>query len=70
MFYNHHFIGMHWLWWIVLAVVIVWIVFYIFPYRAQTVYKEDVLDILKKRFARGEIEHEEYEERKHILNND
>lgn len=68
MFYNHHFIGMHWLWWIVIALLIVWIVFSIFPYRPQATYKEDALEILKKRFARGKIEREEYEERKRIIN--
>ncbi|MFQ5447107.1 MAG: SHOCT domain-containing protein [Saprospiraceae bacterium] len=32
--------------------------------------KEDPLDILKRRFANGEIDEEEYEERKAVLEED
>lgn len=67
MFYDHHFIGMHWLWWIILVGFILLVVFNIIPYRPGSELKEDALDILKKRFARGEIEREEFEERKKIL---
>lgn len=67
MFYDHHFIGMHWIWWIVVTIIILLVVFNILPYRPQTVQEENAIDILKKRFARGEIEREEFEERKKIL---
>lgn len=67
MFYNHHFIGMHWLWWIILVSVILLVVFNVIPYRPKNDLKEDAMDILKIRFARGEIEREEFEERKQIL---
>lgn len=43
------------------------LVFNILPYKATSEMKEDALNILKKRFARGEIEREEFEERKQIL---
>jgi putative membrane protein len=67
MFYNHHFFGMHWIWWVIIIVIILLVVFDVIPYRPKTDTTEDALDILKKRFARGEIEHEEFEERKKVL---
>lgn len=66
MFYDHHFIGMHWVWWIVITLTILFLVFNTLPYRFSN-SREDPLDILKKRFARGEIEKEEYQERKRII---
>lgn len=59
--------GMHWIWWIVLVATVLLVVFNIIPYRPRAGLNEDALDILKKRFARGEIEREEYEERKQVL---
>ncbi len=67
MFYDHHFIGMHWIWWIIVVGIILLIVFNVIPYRPKTELEEDAMEILKKRFARGEIEREEFEERKKIL---
>lgn len=67
MFYNHHFIGMHWIWWVVLVTVIILLLFNVIPYRPKRNSTEDALDILKKRFARGEIEREEFEDRRRIL---
>lgn len=67
MFYEHHFIGMHWIWWIVLVAIFLLVIFNILPYRPKTEPPEDALDILEKRFAQGEIEREELEERKKIL---
>lgn len=67
MFFDHHFIGMHWLWWIFLTVMVLLLVFNIVPYRSDNQLNEDALEILKKRFARGEIEKEEYEERRRII---
>ncbi|NOY47321.1 MAG: SHOCT domain-containing protein [Chlorobi bacterium] len=69
-FYDGHFGGMHIIWWIIWLVFIAWLFFMPFdlPYRKQK--KEDPLDILKKRFAKGEISKEEFEEAKKILNSD
>ena len=47
--------------------IILLVVFNIIPYRPKTELEEDAMDILKRRFARGEIEREEFEERKKIL---
>lgn len=67
MFYDHHFIGMHWLWWVISIVIILLITFNVIPFRPKNDLKEDAIDILKIRFAKGEIEREEFEERKKIL---
>ncbi len=67
MFYDHHFIGMHWIWWLLVAGFILLIIFNMLPYRTASASKEDALDILKMRYARGEIEQEEFEERKRVL---
>ncbi|WP_234573510.1 SHOCT domain-containing protein [Rhodohalobacter sp. 614A] len=67
MFYDHHLIGMHWLWWVISIIIILLIAFNIIPFRPKNDLKEDAMDILKIRFAKGEIEREEFEERKKIL---
>ncbi|PAU95077.1 hypothetical protein CK503_02440 [Aliifodinibius salipaludis] len=67
MFYDHHFIGMHWVWWIVITLTILFLVFNTLPFRFSSNSREGPLDILEKRFARGEIEKEEYQERKRII---
>ena len=67
MFYDHHFIGMHWLWWVISIVIILLITFNVIPFRPKNDLKEDAIDILKIRFAKGEIEREEFEERKKII---
>lgn len=67
MFYDHHFIGMHWIWWLIVVGIILLVVFNVIPYRPKTKLEENAMEILKKRFARGEIEREEFEERKKIL---
>ena len=65
-----HFFGMHFLWWVVglfVLIVFFW-VFYKTSFRKPQ--KDDSLQILKKRFANGEISKEEYEESKKILETD
>ncbi|GGK18704.1 hypothetical protein GCM10007962_11110 [Yeosuana aromativorans] len=69
-FYDGHFGGMHLIWWIIWMVFIVWIFFVPADIPYQKSKKESPLDILKKRFAKGEISKEEFEESKKILNSD
>lgn len=66
-FFDGHFGGMHFVWWIIWFILLVWIFFvpYDIPYKKSK--NEDPLAILKKRFAKGEITKEEYEESKKIL---
>ena len=67
MFFDHHFIGMHWILWLIVVGIILLVVFNVIPYRPQKELKEDAMEILTKRFARGEIEREEFEERKRVI---
>ncbi|SDE42926.1 putative membrane protein [Pricia antarctica] len=68
--YDGHFGGMHYIWWIVWLILLVWI--FILPYNIpfQKSQKDSPLDILKKRYARGEISKDEYEEARKTLNSD
>ncbi|NNE77629.1 MAG: SHOCT domain-containing protein [Pricia sp.] len=69
-YFDGHWGGMHFIWWIVWLILLVWIFFvpYDIPYRKNE--NENPNDILKKRFAKGEITKEEYEESKKILESD
>ncbi|MDZ7742457.1 MAG: SHOCT domain-containing protein [Bacteroidota bacterium] len=63
-------LGMGW-WWIigiVLAVIIVWLVFRTTNRsNSSDTSRKSALDILKERYARGEIDKAEFEERKKDL---
>ena len=55
-------------WWILIPIVLVLGIFlYNGKNRQYTVKKENPLDILNNRFAKGEIPKEEYEEQKRML---
>lgn len=58
----------HVIWWFI------WIIFiiglFIVSYSTQKTKKDNPLNILKKRFAKGEISKEAYEEYKRILGSD
>lgn len=64
---GHHFWGMHLLWWLFWVIMIIWI--FVTPYDipGQRTRNETPLGILKKRFAKGEITKEEFEEKKKFL---
>ncbi|MDQ7065875.1 MAG: SHOCT domain-containing protein [candidate division KSB1 bacterium] len=60
-----------WLFWIVLIVVIVWAVKSFVDSQNRNAASRDsnadALEILKKRFANGEIDEEEFQRRKQLL---
>jgi putative membrane protein len=57
----YYFGGMHWIWWIVW--IFFWMFFLSFTYREM----QSPLQLLKRRYAAGEITSEEYEERRATL---
>ncbi|MCF7858944.1 MAG: SHOCT domain-containing protein [Candidatus Cloacimonetes bacterium] len=62
--------GMGWSWIIGLLflIVIIWLIVRLLSQNNQSqVYHKTPLDILKERYAKGEIDKEEYEERKKVL---
>lgn len=67
---GYHFGGMHFFWWIVWALILVWV--FATPYKipGQRFKIDTPLDLLKKRFAAGEIDTSEYLEKKALLEND
>lgn len=64
---GHHYWGMHLVWWVFWVILILWI--FATPYNipGQRTKNDSPLDILKKRFAKGEITKEEFEEKKKFL---
>ncbi len=70
MYYDNYFGGMHFLWWIIWLFLLIWI--FAIPYNIpyQRYKKDSPLDILKKRYAKGEISKEEYQEAKKTLKSD
>ena len=64
---GYHFFGMHFFWWFVWGILLIWI--FAIPYNVpgQRVKKDAPLDLLKKRFALGEIDINEYQEKKNQL---
>ena len=68
------FIGMHWAWWsvwIVTLLILAWAFWRMFADRSEThrqVRREEAAEEkLRQRFARGEIDEEEYAERLRVL---
>ena len=67
MYDGYHFWGMHLIWWIAWIIFLVWIFAMPSAFSGKKREKETPLDILKKRYARGEITKEEFEEKKETL---
>jgi len=70
MFYSGNYWGMNLIWWVIWMIMIFWI--FATPYNipGQRTKKDSPLDILQKRFAAGQINNDEYQEKKKILEND
>ncbi len=65
--YNNYFVGMHFFWWIIWIIIIIWIFVTPWDIPGQRRRKDTPMDILKKKLANGEISIEEFEEKKKIL---
>ncbi|MFD1094138.1 SHOCT domain-containing protein [Salegentibacter chungangensis] len=60
--------GMHFFWWIFWIVILVWVFFLPYGIPSRKRKKKKPLEILQKRYAKGEISKEEYEEAKKYFN--
>lgn len=65
---GYHFGGMHMIWWFFWIIILIWIFATPYDLPGQRRNKDTALDILKKRFAKGEITKEEFDEKKKFLN--
>jgi putative membrane protein len=64
---NSYYWGMNWIWWLLWLILLVWIFAIPYDIPGQRRGREDALDILKKRYARGEINQQEYEEKRAVI---
>jgi putative membrane protein len=66
-YFSYHFWGMNSIWWFVWIFFILWV--FATPYNipGQRLRKDSPLNILKKRFASGQIEKEEFLRTKKLL---
>jgi putative membrane protein len=64
MWYYNGFWGMNFIWWIIWILFLIWIFATPWGYRRT---RDTSYDILRKRFAAGEITKEEYLEAKEVL---
>jgi len=67
MWYYNGYYGMNPIWWIIWILFLVWIFGTPWGYRRT---RDTSYDILRKRFAAGEITKEEYQESKKVLEED
>lgn len=67
MFYESYYWGMNPIWWFLWIVLLIWIFATPYDIPGQRKRKNAPLDILQRRFASGEINNEEYQEKKKIL---
>ncbi len=65
--WDSHYFGMHLLWWLVWVVFLVWVFILPFGVRGTKNQASDAVEILKQRYARGEISDEEYQKKLKIL---
>jgi putative membrane protein len=64
--YNNYW-GMDIIWWFVWIMLLIWIFAIPYDIPGQRNRKESPLDILRNRFALGEINTDEYQQKKKIL---
>lgn len=65
--FEGHYWGMHIIWWVIWVIFIIWIFATPWDIPGQKTKKETPLDLLKKRYARGEISKSEFEDIKKDL---
>lgn len=65
--YTNYYWGMNFIWWIIWFLLIFWVFAVPYDIPGQRNKKDSPLDILKKRYASGQIDVKEYNEKKKIL---
>ncbi len=65
--FEGHYGGMHIIWWVIWVIFMIWIFATPWDIPGQKTKKETPLDLLKKRYANGEISKEEFEDIKNTL---
>ena len=65
--FEGHYWGMHLFWWIVWIILFIWIFLTPWDIPGQRTKKDTPLDILKKRYASGEIDRQQFEDMKKDL---
>ena len=65
--YNDYYLGMSAIWWIIWLILLFWIFAVPYDIPGQRSRKDSPLEILKKRFANGQMTKEEFEAQKDIL---
>jgi putative membrane protein len=70
MIYDSYYWGMHSIWWLVWLLFLIWIFALPYDIPFQRSRRESPLEILRKRFAAGQVTKEEYHDRKKILEAD
>lgn len=70
MFYEYHFFGMHMLWWIFWVILMFALFGWFEPVPKKRVRRDDPFEILRRRFAAGEIDEDEYNAKKAVLDRD
>jgi len=70
MYFTYHFLGIHLIWWFVWIILLFWIFATPYYIPGERKKKDFPLDILKKRFALGQITTEEYRLAKKSIEND
>jgi len=64
---SYHFVGMHVFWWFIWGILLFWIFATPYDIPGQRRRKDTALEILKQRYAKGQIEKEEYLAKKTFL---
>lgn len=64
---NYNFFGMHLGWWLIWAIMLFWIFATPYDIPGQRPRRNSALEVLKRRFANGQINKEEYLEGKAII---
>ena len=70
MFYDSYYYGMNPIWWVIWVMLIIWIFAVPYAIPGQRHRKDTAFDVLRKRFANGQITTQEYTQAKEVLEKD